>query len=37
MTDVLAPIANKLAAAVRMLSSDRDGDIVAAARAMYAC
>jgi hypothetical protein len=34
VTDLLAPIANKLAAAVRMLSSDRDGDVIAAARAM---
>jgi hypothetical protein len=32
VTDTLAPIINKLAACIRMLSSDKDGDIVNAAR-----
>jgi hypothetical protein len=31
MTDPLAPIVNKLAACIRMLSSDKDGDVVNAA------
>jgi hypothetical protein len=34
MTDALTPIANKLAACIRMLSSDKDGDIVNAARGL---
>jgi hypothetical protein len=34
MTDVLTPIANKLAACIRMLSSDKDGDVVNAARGL---
>jgi hypothetical protein len=34
MTNVLAPIANKLAACIRMLSSDKDGDVVNAARGL---
>ena len=34
MANELAPIAGKLASLVRMLSSDRDGEIVAAARAL---
>jgi hypothetical protein len=32
--NALAPIANKLAKAIRMLASDRDGDVIAAARAI---
>jgi hypothetical protein len=35
MTDALAPIAAKLATCVRLLSSDKDGEIVAAAHAIY--
>jgi hypothetical protein len=31
MTDALAPIVNKLAACIRMLSSDKDGDVINAA------
>ena len=34
MPDALAPIAEKLRRCVRMLSSDRDGEVVAAARAL---
>jgi len=34
MTDIPAAIAKKLAASLRMLSSDRDGDLVAAGRAI---
>jgi hypothetical protein len=32
MTDPLAPIAGKLARCIRMLSSDKDGDVISAAR-----
>jgi hypothetical protein len=32
--DVLAPIANRLATLIRLLSSDKDGEVLAAARAM---
>ena len=34
MTDVLAPIVGKLAACIRMLSSDKDGDVISAARGL---
>jgi len=34
MTDVLAPIVGKLAACIRMLSSDKDGDVITAARGL---
>src|SRR5215469_357453 len=34
MTDVLAPIVGRLAACIRMLSSDKDGDVIAAARGL---
>ena len=34
MSDALAPIAGKLAKFVRMLSSDKDGDVIAAAHAI---
>jgi hypothetical protein len=34
MTDVLAPIVGKLAACTRMLSSDKDGDVITAARGL---
>jgi hypothetical protein len=34
MTDVLAPIVGKLAAYIRMLSSDKDGDVITAARGL---
>jgi hypothetical protein len=34
MADVLAPIVGKLAACIRMLSSDKDGDVVNAARGL---
>jgi hypothetical protein len=34
MTDALGPIAGKLAACLRMLSSNKDGDIVAAAHGL---
>ena len=34
MTDMLTPIANKLAACIRMLSSDKDGDVITAARGL---
>jgi hypothetical protein len=34
MNDVLTPIAAKLAACIRMLSSDKDGDVVNAARGL---
>jgi hypothetical protein len=34
MNDVLAPIMKKLAASLRMLSSDHDGDVIAAGRAI---
>jgi hypothetical protein len=32
MTDALAPIATKIATFVRLLSSDKDGEIIVAAR-----
>jgi hypothetical protein len=34
MNDALAPIANKLASFVRLLSSDKDGEVIAAAHAI---
>lgn len=34
MSDALAPIAGKLAKFIRMLSSDQDGDVIAAAHAI---
>jgi hypothetical protein len=34
MADALAPIADKLKPLIRLLSSDRDGELVAAARAL---
>ena len=34
MTDAIAPIADKLKRCIRLLASDRDGEIVAAARAL---
>ena len=34
MTDALAPIVSKLAACIRMLSSDKDGDVINAARGL---
>ena len=34
MTDALAPISYKLRAIVKMLSSDRDGEVIGAARAL---
>ena len=34
MSEVLAPIADEIRPLIRVLSSDRDGEIVAAARAL---
>jgi hypothetical protein len=34
MSDALAPIAEKLKRCIRLLSSDNDGEVIAAARAL---